>query len=226
MPRKPCRIDIVSDVVCPWCIIGYRRLERAMASFADTLTFELHWQPFELNPHMPPEGQNLAEHLAGKYGTTPEDSRAARASLTAMGESLGFEFRFHDGMRTYNTFKAHQLLVWAGEAGRQTELKAALFDAYFTLGEDPSAEPVLIAAATQVGLDGETARQVLADGRYADVVRTTTQQLAAQGIRGVPAFIVNNMWLVSGAQESSVFESLFRQLIEGAPGETAVPTTG
>ena len=153
MPHKLCRIDIVSDVVCPWCIIGYKRLERAMASFADTLAFELHWHPFELNPHMPPEGQNLAEHLAGKYGTTPEDSRAARGSLTALGESLGFEFRYDDDMRTYNTFKAHQLLVWAGEAGRQTELKLALFDAYFTLGEDPSAGPVLIAAANQAGLD-------------------------------------------------------------------------
>ncbi len=211
------RIDIVSDVVCPWCIIGYKRLEKAMLKYADRLSFELHWHPFELNPHMPPEGENLREHLAGKYGTTVEESIAAREKLTALGKSLGFEFRYRDDMRTYNTFKAHQLLHWAAESGRQTALKLALFDAFFTRREDVSSDVVLIAAAGCAGLDPEEARSVLADGRYGDVVRATSQRLMQQGIQGVPAFIVDNTWLVSGAQESTVFESLFQKLLSNEP---------
>jgi predicted DsbA family dithiol-disulfide isomerase len=209
------RIDIVSDVVCPWCIIGYKRLEKALLKYADRLSFELHWHPFELNPDMPPEGQNLREHLAGKYGTTLEESIAAREKLTALGKSLGFEFRYRDDMRTYNTSKAHQLLHWAADSGRQTDLKLALFDAFFTRREDVSSEVVLIAAAGCAGLDPEEARAVLADGRYADVVRATSQRLMRQGIQGVPAFIVDGTWLVSGAQETPVFESLFQRLTEG-----------
>ncbi len=211
------RIDIVSDVVCPWCIIGYKRLERAMEAFADRLAFELHWHPFELNPHMPPEGQNLREHLAGKYGTTPEESRAARERLTALGASLGFEFRYFDEMRTWNTLKAHQLLHWSGEAGDQTALELALFEAYFTRQEDVSDDEVLIATASRVGLDAEIAREVLRDGRYAALVRDATARFVQQGIGGVPAFIIDQTWLVSGAQDSEVFESLFERLVEGGP---------
>ena len=122
------RIDIVSDVVCPWCIIGYRQLERALVETA--IPYELHWHPFELNPDMPAEGQNLREHLAEKYGSTKEQSDANRINLTAIGAELGFEFRFTDDMRMHNTFNLHQLLHWAEQQGRKQDLKQAFFAAH------------------------------------------------------------------------------------------------
>ena len=136
------RVDIVSDVVCPWCAVGYFQL--AEAARQTGMTLDVHWHPFQLNPHMPEEGQNLREHLAAKYGTTPEASVAARERLTRMGAELGFTFAYADDMRTYNTFRAHQLLHWAATLGRQHELKMALFTAFFTRRENVG-DPVVLA---------------------------------------------------------------------------------
>ena len=124
-PIMPLRVDIISDVVCPWCIIGYKQLQRALDSLPGQFEVTLRWHPFELNPDMPAEGQDLREHLAMKYGASPEQGRAARSRLAALGESLGFTFDYFDGMRMVNTFKAHQLLHWAEGQGRQTALKLA-----------------------------------------------------------------------------------------------------
>ena len=197
-------IDIVSDVVCPWCVIGYMQLQQALedsARYAPTL----RWHPFELNPDMPPGGQNLREHLALKAGITPEQSRAARARLTALGESLGFEFRFSDDMRIGNTFPAHQLLHWAAEHGQQTALKLALFRAYFTDGKAIDSTDTLLSLTASVGLDEQQAAEVLADQRYASAVRTAQRQWIEQGVQGVPAFVFNGRAAVLGAQDASQF---------------------
>ncbi len=204
------RIDIVSDVVCPWCIIGYRQLARALAD--RKLEPEIHWHPFQLNPHISEEGQNLREHLAAKYGTTPEASIAARERLTRMGAELGFTFAYTDDMRTYNTFRAHQLLHWAGTLGREHELKMALFAAFFTRRENVGDPAVLADVAAGIGLDRAEALAVLEDGRYADAVRQEMQFWVEQGIQGVPAIVFERRHLVSGAQGVERFGAILDQL--------------
>ena len=168
----PLKVDVVSDVVCPWCIIGYKQLQRALAEMPGQFAVSLNWQPFELNPSMPEEGQDLREHIAEKYGSSPQQSGAARERLTALGQSLGFNFDYFDGMRMVNTFRAHQLLHWAREQGLQTELKLALFDAFFSRREDVNDVETLVQIADRVGLSGAAALEVLESGLYAGVVRS------------------------------------------------------
>ncbi len=208
------RIDIISDIVCPWCIVGYKRLEQALDTFQGKLNAHLYWQPFELNPDMPAEGQNLREHLAEKYGSTPDESQANRNNLIIMGQSLGFTFNFTPESRIYNTFKAHQLLHWAGEKGHQHELQLALFKAYFTEQQDPSDIEVLVATATQVGLNGEEAQALLIDGRYRDTVRINQQVWANGGIHAVPAFVFDQKYLLTGAQEATTLIQAIQQVID------------
>lgn len=206
----PLRIDIVSDVMCPWCVIGYSQLARALE---DTATaHELHWHPFELNPKMPPEGQNLREHIVEKYGTTPEQSAQSRRQMAALGDDLGFPFRFADDMRMHNTFNAHQLLHWAREKGRVHDLKQALFSAHFTNRRDLSDIAVLADVAGEVGLDRAQALAVLQDQRHADEVRTHETFWLKQGIQGVPAVIFDSQHLVTGAQGVENYTSILTQL--------------
>ena len=211
--RLPLRIDLVSDVVCPWCIIGWRQFQKALAEREEQIELELHWHAFELNPQMPAEGQDLREHLAGKYGTTPEQSRKARERLTALGQQLGFTFNYRDDMRMVNTFKAHQLLHWAAESGLQTELKEALFAAFFTEGRDVSDEQVLADVCATVGLDRDEALAVLADARYGQSVREDQRQWVEQGIQAVPTFVVNQQYMVQGAQEAEAFGRMLDKLL-------------
>jgi predicted DsbA family dithiol-disulfide isomerase len=210
----PIRIDIVSDVVCPWCIIGFKQLERALAEMADEVEVDLHWHPFELNPQMPPEGQNVREHVAQKYGTTAAQSSAVRARLIQVAESLGVEFRYNEGMRIHNTFRAHQLLHWAGTQGKQTELELALFESYFSREENVDDVDVLVAAAGRAGLDEEQARAVVADGRHADTVREEQRFWLSKGIHAVPSFILDQRYLIPGAQDPDVFVAALRRLLE------------
>ncbi len=205
------RIDIVSDVMCPWCTVGFAGLSKALQTLDDNLRADIHWQPFELNPHMGPEGQNLREHLMQKYGSSAEDSRAARERITQMGAALGFEFNFTDDQRIVNTFNAHQLLHWAAEQGRQTELKMALFSAYFTHGRDVSVVDELVAIAGETGLNCDEALAVLNDQRFAGAVRAQQQHWQELGIHSVPAVILNERYLISGAQPP---ESYIRALTE------------
>ncbi len=204
------RIDIVSDVVCPWCIIGYRQLATALA--ATGTAHEIHWQPFELNPDMPAEGQNLRDHVAEKYGTTPEQSEESRARMTAIGEELGFAFRFAQDMRMHNTFNVHQLLHWAAQHGRMHELKQALFAAHFTHRRNLSDDTVLADVAAEVGLDRAEALAVLEDQRFAAKVRIAENLWLQQGIRGVPAMIFNRRHLVTGAQGVENYTRILEQL--------------
>lgn len=210
------RIDIVSDVMCPWCAIGYASLRQALTAMEDKIVADIHWQPFELNPDMPAEGQHLREHLAEKYGSSDEESRANRERITQMGANLGFTFNFRDEQRILNTFAAHQLLHWAAEEGKQTELKLALFSAYFRDGRDVSNADELCAIAAEVGLDGAAAATVLADGRYANIIRATEQQWQEMGIRSVPAVILNQKYLVSGAQPPESYVKALTEIMLAA----------
>jgi len=208
------RIDIVSDVVCPWCIIGFKQLQKALAQLGDEIEIDLHWHPFELNPQMPPEGQDVREHVAQKYGTTAAQSSVARARLIQIAESLGVEFRYEEGMRIYNTFRAHQLLHWAGEQGKQTELELALFESYFSREENVDDLDVLVAAAGRAGLDEEQARAVVTDGRYAETMREEQRFWLSKGIHAVPSFILDQRYLIPGAQDPEVFVTALRRLLE------------
>jgi predicted DsbA family dithiol-disulfide isomerase len=205
-------VDIVSDVVCPWCIIGYKQLMLALSSMPGQFDVVIHWHPFELNPQLPEEGQNLREHLAQKYNSSPEQSQKARTRLSVLGDSLGFTFDYFEGMRMVNTFRAHQLLHWAGEQGRQTELKLALFEAFFTHREDVNAPDVLAAVAARVGLDCAEASLVLSDQRYAGEVRAQQQRWLEQDVHAVPTFVFQGQYIVPGAQEAESFVRLLKKI--------------
>jgi len=206
----PLRVDIVSDVVCPWCVIGYHQL--AHAANATGVAIDVHWHPFELNPNMVQEGENLREHLAAKYGTTLEGSIKARARLTEMGAALGFEFNYADDMRMVNTFRAHQLIDWAEDQGRAHDMKLALFAAFFTQREDLNNVDVLADVAASIGLDRDTARAMLESGERAESVRKKERFWTSRGVTGVPAMIFNHQHLVTGAQGEETYTNILNQL--------------
>lgn len=208
--QQPLKIDIVSDVVCPWCVIGYRQLAQALEE--TNTKYEIHWHPFELNPNMPLEGQNMREHIAEKYGRSTEESEQSRAQITAAGKAVGFEFNFNEDTRMHNTFNLHQLLHWAHKQGYMHDLKQALFTAHFTDNRNISDNAVLADIAAQIGLDREEAIAVLKDQRFAQQVRGSEQWAHEQGIQGVPAVIFNNRHLVTGAQGADNFKSILEQL--------------
>ena len=208
------RIDIVSDVVCPWCIIGYRQLQRALEQMEGLFAVDIHWQPFELNPQMPPQGQELREHVAQKYGTSSEQSLAARSRLTELGDALGFRFDYYDGMRVYNTFLAHQLLHWAALENKQTELKMALFESFFSRRENIGDADMLATVAGRAGLDSSQAREVLAQGRYVSAVRDEQARWLERDVHDVPMFYFNDSYPVPGAQDSQTFVKVLRKVIE------------
>ncbi|MBW4021979.1 MAG: DsbA family oxidoreductase [Proteobacteria bacterium] len=206
------KIDFVSDVSCPWCIIGLRGLEDALARLDGEVEAEIRFQPFELNPDMAPEGQNIGEHIRQKYGSTPEQSAANRERIRGRAAALGFTMATSEQSRIYNTFDAHRLLHWAELEGRQMALKHALFQAYFTRGQNPSDHEVLVAAAEEAGLDGSTARAVLASGRYAEEVRHDEEIWRSRGIDSVPAVVIDGRYLISGGQPPEMFEQALRQI--------------
>ncbi|TCV97592.1 putative DsbA family dithiol-disulfide isomerase [Luteibacter rhizovicinus] len=206
------KIDFVSDVACPWCAVGLGALQEAMARVGNDVDVELHFRPFELNPDMPAEGQDAVEHLVGKYGSTPEQIAQNGEAIRQRGESVGFPFDFARRKRVYNTFDAHRLLHWADLEGRQLELKKALFSSYFTHGEDSSDRETLVRVAASVGLDADRARAILASDEFAAEVREEERFYMSQGIRSVPAVIINERHLISGGQPVEVFEQALRQL--------------
>ncbi len=210
--KEPLRIDIVSDVVCPWCVVGYKQLDEALKQ--TQTDYEIHWHPFELNPNMPAEGQNMREHIIEKYGSSAQESDASRARITEAGAEVGFDFNFTDDMRMHNTFNLHQLLHWAQPQGHMHELKQALFTAHFTHGRNISANEVLADIAAEVGLDRAEAVAVLEDQRFAQDVRELEQHWQRQGIQSVPAIIFNEQHLVSGAQGVENFTSILKQLAD------------
>jgi predicted DsbA family dithiol-disulfide isomerase len=194
------RIDFVSDISCPWCAIGLKSLEQALERVAGEVEADIHFQPFELNPGMGPEGQDIFEHITEKYGSTPAQQEQSREMIRQRGQEVGFSFDMSKRGRIYNTFDAHRLLHWAEgqSAGLQRALKEKLFEAYFTKGEDPSSQ----------------ARAVLESNASADEVRQREYYWQRAGIRSVPAIVINERHLVSGGQPPEVFEQALRQLAQ------------
>ena len=207
------KIDFVSDVSCPWCVIGLRSLQQALAKLGTAVQAEIHFQPFELNPAMAAGGQDMGEHIAEKYGSSAQQMAQSREMIRARGAELGFTFDMQQRGRIYNTFDAHRLLHWAGLEGRQQPLKEALFKAYFTDGQDPSSHAVLLRLVGEVGLDAAAGAQILATDAYGADVRELEQFYQGQGISSVPAIIINDRHLISGGQAPAVFEQALRQII-------------
>jgi predicted DsbA family dithiol-disulfide isomerase len=218
----PLRIDIVSDVVCPWCIIGYKQVETALTMLEQPVAVEMWWHPFELNPNMVAEGEDTAEHVARKYGSTPEQSSSNRQRLNDIGESVGFAFNYGEGMRIYNTFKAHKLLtVFGAERGwqAQTALKLALFKAYFQDRRDVSDEAVLLDIAEAQGMDRDAAAAWLADEMLTQTVRAEQAQWLDQNITGVPAIIFDQKFMVPGAQSAETFADVISKVLAKRPAD-------
>ena len=212
----PLRIDIVSDVVCPWCIIGLKQVEQALTLVDQDIAAETHWHPFQLNPHMPPEGEDTAEHIARKYGSTPEQSRINRSRLSDIGNSVGFAFNYGEGMRIYNTFNAHKLLtIFGSERGwrAQTSLKMALFTAYFQDRRDVSDTEVLCDIAEAQGMDRAVALAWINDAALTETVRAEMEHWTDQNITGVPAIIFDQKYMVPGAQSAETFADVINKVL-------------
>jgi predicted DsbA family dithiol-disulfide isomerase len=208
----PLKIDFISDVSCPWCIIGLRALDQALEHLGDEVQAQIHFQPFELNPKMVPEGQEIFEHIAEKYGSTREQYQANAENIRERGAELGFVFKPGE-RRIYNTFDAHCLLHWAELEGKQQALKEALFAAYFSQHADVSSHKVLADVAQKVGLDRVRAEAVLASDQYAAQVRELEELWVTRGVSSVPTIVFNDQYAVTGGQPVDVFVGAIRQII-------------
>lgn len=211
-PGPVVQVDIVSDVMCPWCIVGFRQLEQALAAVG--VGAYVRWHPFELNPQMPPEGQNLTEHIMEKYGSSQEQSEANRTHLQGLGQELGIDFAFTPESRIVNTFQAHQLLGWAQTEGLQHPLKMALFEAHFTEGRNVSDPAVLVDVAESVGLDRARAAEVLESGEMAEETRAHQAFWTSRGISGVPSMVFEGKYLLTGAQGAQTYAQMLRKVLE------------
>jgi predicted DsbA family dithiol-disulfide isomerase len=216
MSVAPLRIDIVSDVVCPWCIIGYKQVEKALTLLAEPVAAEFHWHPFELNPDMPPEGEDAGQHIARKYGRSPEEGKAVRERIRSTADELGFAFGDMGARRLYNTFDAHKLLTRAGSAKGwdvQTQLKLALFSAYFQQGKDVSDRETLLDTAESIGLDRADCEGWLADETLAQEVRGEERYWINENVSGVPAIIFDGKYMVPGAQNAETFAQVIGKVL-------------
>lgn len=206
------QVDIVSDVVCPWCVIGYKQFEKALGALPGQYAVDVRWRAFELNPQMPDDGQDLREHLVQKYGPAAGNGSGTRDRLTALGAELGFVFDYHENMRVVNTFKAHQLLHWAHAQGEQTRLKLALFEAFFSKRRDISDTRTLLDIVAELELDTDKAEELLKSGALAEAVRSEQQAWLERDIHAVPAFVFNDRYSVLGAQDADTFVRVLKKL--------------
>ena len=208
------KIDIVSDVVCPWCTIGYKRLEKAITDLGIQDKVEIEWQPFELNPDMPAEGQDLEEHITEKYGSNKAQLKEAQDRMVEAGAELGFKFDYFEGMKMVNTFDAHILLEYAAVFGKQTELKMYLTKAFFSDRKDVSDRAVLKQALLDVGLNAEEALAKLDDEYTRYDVRGKQDEWKQLGVNSVPTFVFNDESAVAGAHSVDVFKQILNQVMQ------------
>lgn len=208
------KLDIISDVVCPWCIVGFNHLNAAIEELGIEDKVEIQWQPFELNPDMPAEGEELTAHIARKYGSSKEDSEKARANITQAGAKYGFQFNYFDGMKIVNTFEAHVLLHYAEQIGKQMALKLRLFEAFFTEQKDISQKQVLLQEAAAVGITEEQALAALNNDEFKQQVRALQQQWRQLGVSGVPTVVFNRTSALTGAQPQETFTQVLQELIK------------
>jgi predicted DsbA family dithiol-disulfide isomerase len=225
MPQK-LKIDFVSDIACPWCVIGLGGLEKALAGLKGEIEADITFHPFELNPDMPAGGENGLEHIAKKYGMSVDQVRENRARIGDRAAEIGFTMNTSDASRAYNTFDAHRLIAWAGERGRQLEMKQQLFTLYFTDQQDPGDRDTLAAAAEAAGLDGAEAREVLTSDRYANQVRAEEMLWRQRGINSVPAVVVDDRYLISGGQPPEEFARQLRGIAAKRRDELALASAG
>lgn len=211
---KKLKIEIVSDIMCPWCIIGYKNLAAALDQLEGEIEAEISWKPFELNPNMPVEGQDLAEHLAQKYGLSEAQGIENRNRILDMGERAGFSFNFSGKRIMINSLDCHRLLTWAATEGKQTELKLAMFKAHFTDGVYLNNQETLLDVVASVGLDIERAKAILAGGEFFQQVRSEQHALQQMGITSVPTFIINEQYAITGGQPSDAFVQALKQISE------------
>lgn len=205
-------IDIVSDIACPWCAIGYARLERAMEQLAPKYGFTVQWRAFELNPDRSGEGEPILPALARKYGRSEGELRSTQDQMMAIAKDLGINFEKIQERLVCNTFDAHRLVKWAGELGQQTAMKQALFEAYFGRAEKVSDHDVLIKCVESLGLDVAKAQEVLDSDRYAAEVREDEATYQKAGVTAVPAYIINGQYLISGAQEPDTLVQALQEI--------------
>lgn len=207
-------IDIVSDIACPWCAIGYARLKLAMEQLSTNYEFTVQWHAFELNPDKSGDGEPILPALARKYGRSEEELRVTQDQMMTIAKGLGLNFEKIQERLVCNTFDAHRLVKWAGEQGCQTELKHALFEAYFCRAENVAEHDVLLECVDALGLDVKKARDVLNSDQYAVAVRKDEATYQKAGVSAVPAFIVNGKYLISGAQESDTLVQALQEMAE------------
>ncbi|MGH8116531.1 MAG: DsbA family oxidoreductase [Rhodanobacteraceae bacterium] len=221
------RIDFVSDVACPWCAVGLASLQHALKNLDGRVAADVHLQPFELAPDMPPEGEDAREHIMRKYGIDAARSEANRKAIRERAAAVGFDYNVGPGSRVWNTFDAHRLLHWAElqDSAKALALKQALFRAYFTDNENVADRKVLVRIAEASGLDADAAHQVLESGQFGDDVRAQERFYQQAGIHSVPATIIDGKHLIPGGQPPEVFERALRQLATSAPS-TAAATRG
>lgn len=209
------KIDYVSDIACPWCAVGLGGLEIAIKNLGETIPVEIHFQPFELNPQMPPGGQEVFEHLTQKYGKTVAQVRATQEDIKARAAAVGYPFHPEGRKHVYNTFDAHRLLYWAGlehGSAAQHRLKRELLVTYFTLAVNLDDQSNLIAAVERAGLDTARADQILKSEEFKNEVRAQQNKYTSLGIHSVPAIIINDQYLLQGAQPPEAFEQALRQI--------------
>ena len=214
--KNKIKIDIVSDVVCPWCIIGYKRLEKAIKELGFEDKIEIEWHPFELNPNMPVEGENVIEHVSNKYGMNKEQALASQKSMTKNGEELGFKFNYFDEMKIVNTRDAHILLDFAKEFGKQTKLKMRLMEAFFSEQKDISNRDILLKEFQSIGLDIDKAREILEDKKNREEIKIIESSWQKKGISAVPTMIFNNDSMMNGAYPVETYKQVLSELIENS----------
>lgn len=205
-------IDIISDIACPWCAIGYARLERAMDQLAPEYKFEIQWRAFELNPDSSGDGEPILPALARKYGRSEDDLRATQDQMMTVAKDLGLNFEKIQERRVCNTFDAHRLVKWAAVQGQHTDMKKALFEAYFGRAENVADHEVLLKCVEAIGLDVAEAKRVLDSDQYARVVREEEARYQKAGVSAVPAYIINGQYLISGAQEPDTLVQALQEI--------------
>jgi predicted DsbA family dithiol-disulfide isomerase len=210
-------IDFVSDIACPWCAVGFGNLSQAMAQLEIVVDFKVHFRTFQLNPHMPPGGQDAMEHLTQKYGLSLEQVQTNQAQIRARALEAGFKFHPDGRKRVYNTFNSHRLLYWAAheyDLEKQAMLKKELLNTYFCLAVSLDDEKNVLDAVVRAGLDKARAAEILAGNEFTAEVKAEEEFYKNLGIQSVPSLILNEEYLLQGAQEPESLISAFEQLIK------------
>ena len=206
------RIDIVSDVVCPWCVIGFINLRKAITQLSPKVEFEINWKPYELHPEIPENGYDKKLYMQQRFGDLSGKASPYK-QIEKIGKSLGFDFNFSKSERIPNTFNAHRLLWKAREFGKQTELSEALFKCYFTEGKDIGSKEVLLEVATKLGMDLETMQLFLDSKEGGQETADEEMSFIEKSIGAVPTYFINEKYIIQGGQEPETFVSFLNKIL-------------